>query len=234
MGCDSTHDFIRMLHRISPNVVVVRHKLDVGYSDDVIAAIATVGMSPAAKVIVLATAGLTASVEARQVIIGADCVLRDPVRTDVLLAYVAKYLRPAPSSAVGCARQGVEMISFSGATLNVLERTLRHGGRTVSLTPREVTLIELLTASAGNIVTYDTLYSEILDRQFCGDTSNMRVLLQKLNSSADSVGIALREWVDVIPKTGYRYKLTATERLRPSTLTRSIRSPLALRKNNGT
>jgi DNA-binding response OmpR family regulator len=204
--CDSVRALLRMVHRIAPQIVVVRQKLDDGYSDDVIAVLANLGMLPATKVIVLAAGAIAASVEARQVSIGADCIQRDPVRIDILAAYIGKYLATPPASLAPVAARGVAIIAFSGASLDPLERTLQHDGRSVGLTPREVTLIELLTRSSGEIVTYETLYSEILERRFRGDTSNMRVLLGKLSASAQQVGIALREWVDVIPKTGYRYR----------------------------
>jgi DNA-binding winged helix-turn-helix (wHTH) protein len=69
-----------------------------------------------------------------------------------------------------------------------------------------VTLVELLAHSGGELLTYECLYSDILGRSFRGDTSNMRVLLGKLTASLQPIGIGVRRWVEVIPKTGYRYK----------------------------
>lgn len=201
--CRSVRAFKRIIRRVPLRVVLVRYQLHDGFSDDVIAEVAEPGLSFPVKIIVLLNAGISSSIEARQLEMGADCVQRDPVRSDVLLAYVEKYIRSAPKSP---AFVPVKQVEFSGAVLDPLDRLLRHGDESVLLTPREVMLIELLSGSAGQVVTYDLLYNEILGRKFQGDTSNMRVLLGKLGISARRIGISIRHTVDVIPKTGYRYR----------------------------
>lgn len=201
--CRSVHAFKRIVRRVPLRVVLVRYQLQDGFSDDVIAEVAEPGLSFPARIIVLLTAGISSSIEARQLEMGADCVQRDPVRSDVLLAYVEKYIRSAPRSP---AFVPVKQVNFSGAILNPLDRSLHHGDKSVLLTPREVMLIELLSGSAGQVVTYELLYNEILGRKFQGDTSNMRVLLGILGISARRIGVSIRGTVDVIPKTGYRYR----------------------------
>ena len=204
--CDSVRAFVRMIHRAPPTIALVRHKFDDGYSDDVIASLAALHLLPATKIIVLLGAGTPSSTEVRQLALGADCVQRDPVRTDVLTAYIAKYVTASRAPLVDPGQISAKTAPFCGTLLCAIERTLYHRGQTVLLTPREVALVELLAHSRGDVVTYDTLYGEILGRPFRGDTSNMRVLLGKLSASTLSVGITLRHWVEVIPKTGYRYK----------------------------
>lgn len=206
LECDTVRAFARALRRNRTRVVLTRQKLSDGYSDDVIALLTAARLQPAAKVIVLAAAGSSSAAEARQIALGADCVLRDPVRTDVLLAYLVKYDRTIGRVPGRAKSRSAKKISFAGAVLQPAERVLRCGQQTAQLTPREVELIELLLHSRGEIVTYDALYSEILGRPFRGDTSNMRVLLGKLGISAARVGIILRQWIEVIPKTGYRYR----------------------------
>src|SRR5437868_7274317 len=127
---------------------------------------------------------------------GADCVHRDPVRIDVLLVYLAKYTGKLSDSPPAVTHSPARTHLFAGAALNILERTLRRRGLTVLLTPREVALAELLVRSRGEVITYETLYNEILGSIFRGDTSNMRVLLGKLTASARSVGITLRAWLE--------------------------------------
>ena len=209
--CDSVRAFVRTIHRAAPTIALVRHKLDDGYSDDVIASLAALHLLLSTKVIVLVGAGTPSSTEVRQLTLGADCVLRDPVRTDVLTAYIAKYIGASRPLRADTARAPTKTVRFCGTILCAVERTLCHGDQTVLLTPKEVALVELLAHSRGDVVTYDTLYGEILGRRFRGDTSNMRVLLGKLGASTRSVGVALRRWVDVIPKTGYRYKCPAPD-----------------------
>lgn len=215
--CRSVRAFKRIVRRVPLRVVVVRYQLHDGFSHDVVAELTEPGLSFSAKIIVLLGAGIPSSIEARQLEIGADCVQRDPVRSDVLLAYVEKYIRSAPRNP---AFASVKQVDFSGAVLNPLDRSLRLGDKSVLLTPREAMLIELLSGSAGQVVTYELLYNEILGRKFQGDTSNMRVLLGKLGVSARRIGICIRRTVDVIPKTGYRYSplsLTALNEFEPDT-----------------
>jgi DNA-binding response OmpR family regulator len=131
--------------------------------------------------------------------------LRDPIRTEVLVAYISRYLSQPATSVLGGNAPSTPTLQFAGATLHLTDRTLRnaHGG--VVLTPREVELVELLVRCEGRVVSYDMLYSEILERRFRGDTSNLRVLLGKLATTTRPLGLAARDWIEVIPKSGYRY-----------------------------
>ena len=202
--CDSLRAFRRLLHHVRPRVVLTRRRLGDGYSDDVITALADAEITTA-KVLVLMGAGTPSSVEARQVALGADCVQRDPVRTDVLVEYLAKYYK-APRARREAPSVVRKAIAFAGASVDPIDRKITLGRKVHHLTPHEVDLVELLVQSGGGILTYDTLYHEILGRRFRGETSNMRVLLGKLAGSAAGVGVKLRRWVEVIPKLGYRYR----------------------------
>ncbi len=203
--CQSVRSALRSLQRHQPRVVVTRHRLEDGYSDDIIAALATREQRLVTRLIVLLDAGVPSAVEVRQVGLGADCVLRNPIRTDVLIAYVRKYLTAAPASRTATARAGEVFIDFCGGTFAPMTRTLKYGGDLLSVTPRESVLIELLAQDPGTVASYERMYSEILGRRFRGDTSNMRVLLGKLAASCRTIGMAIRPQIQVIPKTGYRY-----------------------------
>ena len=208
--CASIRDVTRLISRVTPKVILVRHQLGDGYSDDVIRALSDAGKMPSTKVMVLLAADASSAIEARQLRIGADCVQRDPIRSEVLLAYIEKYLRTESEIRTTAP---AKKIHFAGTTVNAVDRTLHHGDRSVILTPREAMLVELLVDAANEVVTYETLYSEILGRRFRGDTSNMRVLLGKLGASVKQAGVSLHECVDVIPKTGYRYRPKASRPL---------------------
>jgi len=207
--CHSVRATIRSLQRHHPRVVVVRQRLDDGYSDDVIAALVTLGRLAATRLIVLLEAGLPSALEVRQVSLGADCVLRNPIRTDVLTAYIGKYVKTAAPAVASASEVPLTTIPFGGGTFALVERTLHYGRNRVSLSPREANLIEILTHAHGSVASYEQLYSEILGRRFRGDTSNMRVLLGKLVASCRSIGLPLRNYIQVIPKTGYRYTAPA-------------------------
>ena len=199
--CPSVRTIKRQLAHGAPKVLLVRHQLEDGYADDVIAACSTSQISPT-KIIVLLSAAAAAATEVRLLEIGADCVQRDPIRSAVVLAYVSKYIRLLSTARLLNRSSDVH---FAGARLDPLQRTLRLRDAVVSLTPREVALVEFLAESADRVVTYDSLYSEVLGQRFRGDTSNMRVLLGKLGSSLKPLGLVLQNHVEVIPKTGYRY-----------------------------
>ncbi len=182
--------------------MLVRHRLEDGYADDIIAALYNGASVPPTRLIVLMAADADASVEVRLLEIGADCVQRDPIRSDVVLAYITKYIRVTDTARLASKPRDID---FAGARLNPIDRTLQRGKSLVSLTPREVALIEFLTESTDQVVTYESLYGEVLGRRFRGDTSNMRVLLGKLGSSLKPLGLVLKDHVEVISKTGYRY-----------------------------
>ncbi len=202
---DTVRTAVRLLQRTSPRVLLLRHKLNDGYSDDVIAALKAAPRGSATKVIVLIGAGTSSAAEARQLALGADCIQRDPIHTDVLLAYVSKYFEAPRHARILRSQRDSSTIPFAGATLHVADRTLKHLGKIIPLTPREVGLAEQLFHSRGEVIGYETLFVDVLGRRYRGDTSNMRVLLGKLAASTSRLEIELRRWVEVIPKTGYRY-----------------------------
>lgn len=203
--CHSVRATLRSLRRHKPRVVVTRHRLDDGYSDDIVAALVSREQRPNTKLIVLLDAGVSSAVEVRQVGLGADCVLRNPIRTDVLIAYIGNYLKASPPFGSSTDHAGEDTIEFCDGTFAPVARTLRHGKNLVSLTPREAVLIELLTQFPGTVASYERMYGEILGRKYRGDTSNMRVLLGKLVASCRAIGMEIRPRIRVIPKTGYRY-----------------------------
>jgi DNA-binding response OmpR family regulator len=207
-SCEHLFSVRRLLARSLPRVVVTRHTLIDGFSDELIAELAAPAAGPVPRIIVLCAAGTTPATEARQLQLGADCVLRDPIRTEVLLAYINRYLSSPCSAPTGGAAPPAPTLRFADATLHLTDRTLRNSRAAVVLTPREVELVEVLVRCAGQVVSYDLLYSEILGRRFRGDTSNLRVLLGKLAATTRTLGLEVRNWVEVIPKNGYRYTLT--------------------------
>jgi DNA-binding response OmpR family regulator len=195
--CDSLRAFRKLLAQIVPGIAVTRHKLTDGFSDDILALVAKTS-----RVIVLYPADLPAADATRQVALGADCVLRDPVRTDLLAAYLARYV--AAHTGRRPQQPTPKVFHFGGAVVDPVARTVEHAGKRASLAPREIELVKLLSEAGETMISYQNLYNEILDRPFRGDTSNMRVLLGKVDASFRRVGVALREFVVVVPKAGYR------------------------------
>lgn len=204
--CESVRLLKRALLHTRPRVILTRHKLHDGYSDDVISWLDNTGQRDAIKIIVLVNAGVTAAEEARQILLGADVVQRDPLRIDVVTAYLSRFRVDRVKLSARLTPAGPVIQSFAGTSIQVVDRTVRRAGKSVDLTPREMELIQVLHESPGAIVTHETLYEEILGRRFHGDTSNLRVLLAKLAKSFRTVGGQLRHYIEVIPKTGLRYR----------------------------
>lgn len=201
--CATLREFRRVISAAQPRVVVVRQRLPDGAAEDVLSLMHQRG-GIAPRVLVLLSATASTETEARQVVLGSDQVLRDPVRAEVLLAYIERYIKERRAHAQ-VRPAGAFSFRFAGATLDPRDRTIRHGRRATRLTPREVQLAQQLALAAGQVVDYAALYQDILDRPYRGETSNMRVLLGKLAASLAAIGIALRDCVEVIPKAGYRY-----------------------------
>jgi DNA-binding response OmpR family regulator len=202
--CSSIVGFGKLLGKTLPRAVVTRHQLSDGYSDEILALLNDPVNPTGAKVLVLAPAGFSSKEEGRQIALGAACVLRDPVRMDVLVEYLAKY-RTRVTASLDRQMGSRPKFDFAGATVFPQERRIEYAGRSVRITPKEIEFIQILARAPGKVVAYGTLYSEILERAFAGDTTNMRVLFAKVGTSFSRIGIEIRTVVHVIPKTGYHY-----------------------------
>jgi DNA-binding response OmpR family regulator len=204
-ACASAGQFKDHLRKIPPSLVLTRSCLADGYSDDLVALLTAAGFLPGTKLIVLIEAGCTPREEARQLALGADCVLRDPLRPEVLLQYIAKFTRPA-HDAPPPAQLPPDQFSLAGATFIPEQQTLARGRRTVHVAPMEIQLARLLADSPGKTRTYQILYGELFNRAYSGDSSNVRVLLGKLALSYRKLGLNLRAAIRVMPKCGYCYQ----------------------------
>jgi DNA-binding response OmpR family regulator len=199
--CSTISGFIKMAENTSPKAIVLRHRLNDGYSDDVFAWLKKSGRSPATKVVILVPANCSASQEARQVALGADCVLRDPVRLEVLFEYLAKYRNQSSSLSTGPQMTYL----FAGAKVLPHECRLTRATRSVSATPKVMDFLRVLYDSANTVVPYPALYAELFNRKFSGETANSRMLLAKAAATFQGLGIDIRRFITVIPKIGYLY-----------------------------
>lgn len=203
-NCTTIREFRPLAEKIQPRAIVVRHRLLDGYSDDVFALLNNIASAGRPRVIVLMSADRTTQLEARQIALGADCVLHDPVRTDILFEYLARY-RKTPAVSGRDAGSHQASFAFAGAEVFVHEHRIVFGKRSAHIAPQEAALLLVLAHAGEELVPYPVLYSDLFGRRFDGDTSNCRVLLGKLAASFKRLGIALRPFIQVIPKSGYRY-----------------------------
>lgn len=201
----SIADFKKLAGTTSPRVVVVRQRLVDGYSDDILGELGHRKPSDRPRVIVLMAGTTSIQQEARQVNLGADCVLRDPLRIEVLLEYLAKYR--TRTAAAKTTRPVSLAFEFAGVQVSPSELLLTRAKRQTRTTPRVVDLLGLLHRLAGQVAPYPLIYSEIFSRRFTGDTSNCRVLVGKAVTDFQRLGVNLRTRIEAIPKSGYRYRV---------------------------
>jgi len=200
----SIAEFNKLSGATAPRVVGLRQRLMDGYSDEVLGEIAKRKTPDRPRDIVLMPGACSIQQEARQVSLGADCVLRDPLRIEVLLEYLVKY-RTKVSSVARAARPAVVVYEFARVRVSPHELLLSRGKRQIRTTPRVMEFLKLLHRLGGKVAPYPLLYSEVFGRRFTGDTSNCRVLLGKTMSEFKRLGVNLRIYIEVIPKSGYRY-----------------------------
>ena len=184
-SCATIREFKPLAAKIRPHAIVVRHRLIDGYSDDIFAALRETPLRHRPKVIVLMSAERTAPAEARQIALGADCVLHDPVRMEILLEYLARYRLPAETSANPFSGTRASF-SIAGVEVYPDEHYITRGDLRHHIAPQEVALLRILSSATNQVVPYAVLYGELFGRRFEGDTSNCRVLLCKVLSFVPS------------------------------------------------
>lgn len=199
--CDSIAAFRRLAEKNPPKVTIVRRRLPDGASDDVLEHL---GKDGPTRVIVLAPADCPPRDETRQINLGADHVLRDPVRVEVLLELIARHLT-RPTTGATPAPDATPSYTFAGVQVFPHEHRLEHDGVSVRATPKVIELVQILYHNRERVVSYTLLYDELFGRHFSGDTANCRVLLAKADAVFHQLGVVLRDHITVIPKSGYLY-----------------------------
>lgn len=208
-NCGNFRDYQLLQEKISPRVIIVRQRFIDGYSDDIMAYVRDHPPRFRPRIIVLALPERNAAAEARQIAIGADCVLHDPIRMEILMEYIEKYLKSANEESPHPDPAGRQRSqhSFCIADVEVFphEHYIEHKKQTLHVAPQEIALLRILAHSPGEVVSYPVLYGDLFGRRFDGDTTNCRVLLGKVSASFSQLQVKLRDYIQVIPKSGYLY-----------------------------
>lgn len=221
-ACTTISEFTKTIEKLTPRTVITRHRLEDGYSDDVLNLLTTNEQFASTCKIVLLPANVTTQQEVRLVGLGADCLMRDPLRLEVLLAYVGRNRSRANASLAG-AIVPESTFEIAGIRVHANQHIIEKEGRTIAVAPQVVALLRLLSRSAGKVLSYQVIYYELFNRRFTGETANARVLLAKAATSLSLLDANFRAHINVVAKSGYLYSPTAMNKV-------SVKTPRSRRR----
>ena len=132
--------------------------------------------------------------------IGADDYVTKPFSPREVVARVRAVLRRAGH------RSGDNRgpMVFDGLEIDPRSREVSSGGRSVSLTPKEFDVLELLASNAGRVFSRLQLLEELWDFAFDGDPSTVTVHIRRLREKIESDPSRPRHLVTVWG-VGYRF-----------------------------
>ena len=94
--------------------------------------------------------------------------------------------------------------TFGKVTLSVDERLLMVSGIDISLSPKEVQLLDELTKQPGEFISKPELIRRIWGLYHSEDSHYVRVLVRQLRKKLDENGCS-SSFIDSMPKKGYRF-----------------------------
>ncbi len=98
------------------------------------------------------------------------------------------------------------VICFGELEIDILHRRVRVDGRDLHLTPLELSLLYLLAANAGQIVTRDEILDHLWGGDYAAESNGVHRQVRKLRAK---LGDDWRrpKYIATVPGTGYRFVL---------------------------
>lgn len=112
---------------------------------------------------------------------GADLYLAKPFSITELLANVQAQLRR-----MSMTTERVTTLEFADLSMDLLERTVRRGGVSIDLPPREFDLLEYLVRNAGKVVTKNMIMENVWQYSFDPQTNIIETRVYKLREKVDT------------------------------------------------
>jgi len=132
--------------------------------------------------------------------LGADDYLPKPFHIEELIARLHAITRRASGA-------GQSILAVEDLTMNLLTREVTRGGKAISLTAREFSLLEHLMRSPGRVLTRVEICERVWDYNFDPGTNLVEVYVQRLRKKVD--GDSASKLIETIRGVGYRIKPAA-------------------------
>lgn len=136
--------------------------------------------------------------------IGADDYLPKPFVPQELMARIEAVLRRARSAPSPPRSRPAQVLESGDVRMDLAAHTVRKSGALIALTSVEFTLLRLLLTYAGQVVTREELYREVLGREY---TAYDRSLDNHVSSVRRKLGLTGEgtERIRALRNTGYIY-----------------------------
>lgn len=131
--------------------------------------------------------------------LGADDYVTKPFSIDILLARVSANLRKAIQE-----QAGDTVISAGELEIDLLRHEVRHGEKTIDLSPKEYALLSYLMRHKGKMLTHQALLEEVWGKGHTDDTQYLRVYMGQLRRKIEA---SMENPIYIKTEAGVGYRL---------------------------
>ena len=149
--------------------------------------------------ILFLTARITEQDKVNGLQVGGDDYITKPFSLQELTARVAAHLRRDERS-----KRTPKIVSSQGLIVNLAERKIFYGERSLNLSNREFDIVEFLMSNANQIFDKERIYEAVWGFNAEGDSNVIKEHIRKIrNKLAEVTG---KEYIETVWGMGYRWK----------------------------